>query len=433
MAEARTRLLVLLVAYFLVRVPFLLLLPTSGAPDEDTHLWMIDFLGKHWRLPEAAEVAAGGATAVYGSYPPLGYLPHIFMAFFARLLSGAEPSLWHYRLGSLFIGSLIVPCADYSGRLLFKKAHNFALALPLLVVFHPQLIFVNSYANCDSTTAALGALTLVLLMAMIEHGLKIKLSLILGLTLAWLALTKYSGYALFPAAALAMALAAWLHRLSAFTLIINALVAAATTIALSLWWFLRNAAIFDGDYLGTRTMYHTWALTYKRELDFHKSASTFLQDHRWWRTIIYSYWGYFGYMTIEMARPLYIVYQAIMSLSLIAALTSAAKAIRTKSFVSRFATREQMILPAIWLTLTVTFVINLGAMVYASMANYGLAQGRYLFPSELAIMAMLLGGLYQLPEKIRSKAVFVFLFYNVVVCLYVYLKLKAMPGYGLLN
>ncbi len=435
MVEARTRILVLLIAYFLVRIPWLFLVPVNQAPDEDAHLWMIHFLAEHLRLPEAAEVSAGGAVAVYGSYPPLGYLFHVLSAWLAKF-AGVGNDLIFIRCGSLLTGSLMIPCADYIGRILFKSSRLFAIALPLLLIFHPQLIFVNSYANCDSTTAAIASIILVLLVKMLSHGLSRTISLLTGMALAWLALSKYSGYSMFPTTALTMILASWLHSTRMLTLMLNGLIVTATVSSLSAWWFLRNAAIFDGDYLGTKTMYRTWASTYKRELNFHQSALSFLENHRWWRTIIYSYWGYFGYLTVEMSRPIYLAYQAIMSVSIFSALFKCVQAMQTGKFAAFITSskdtdqRTRLIIPAIWTMLAVSFLINLSAMVYASMANYGLAQGRYLFPNEIAIMALLLGGLWLLPDNLNKKAALTMIVFCASISLYAYFQLRAIPGYG---
>ncbi|CAN5392172.1 hypothetical protein BH11CYA1_BH11CYA1_17150 [soil metagenome] len=435
MADARTRVLVLLIAYFLIRLPWLFLVPMKEAPDEYAHFWILRFLAEHLRLPEAAEVLAGGPSAVYGSYPPFGYVPHVLAALIAGQLAPNVDISLSARFGSLLAGAVLVPCADYFGRLLFQHSRLFALALPLLTIFHPQLVFVNAYANCDTTTAALAAVTLVLVSKIMLQGMQLKSSLILGLVLGWLALTKYSGYSIFPTAALALVMAAILHRTKLSTVLLNCALVAASAIGLSVWWFLRNAAIFDGDYLGTKTMYHTWAVTFKRELVFHKSAWSFLKDHRWWRTIIYSYWGYFGYMTQEMARPLYVVYQSFMAVSIASALAripSLVKELKAlKAIPNLFATfNKDAAIPAVWFVLIASFFINLGAMVYASMANFGLAQGRYLFPNEIPILAMLLGGLYLLPKSLRNKAVIALVAFNSAACIYQFYKLSTLPGYA---
>ena len=122
MADARTRVLVLLIAYFVVRLPWLFLVPMKEAPDEYAHFWILRFLTEHLRLPEAAEVLAGGPSAVYGSYPPFGYVPHVLVSLIGGKLAPAVDISLCCRFGSLIAGAVLIPCADYFGQLLFSRS-----------------------------------------------------------------------------------------------------------------------------------------------------------------------------------------------------------------------------------------------------------------------------------------------------------------------
>ena len=75
MAASRSKVIFILLAiYFAVRLPWLYLVPMVEAPDEFSHFWVLKFMAEHCRLPEASEIFQGGPSAVYGSYPPMGYL-----------------------------------------------------------------------------------------------------------------------------------------------------------------------------------------------------------------------------------------------------------------------------------------------------------------------------------------------------------------------
>jgi 4-amino-4-deoxy-L-arabinose transferase-like glycosyltransferase len=434
--------LVLLALYFAVRLPWLFLVPMVEAPDEFSHFWVLKFMAEHLRLPEAAEILGGGPSAVYGSYPPMGYLPHVLTSLVGTAISKAvDISVW-CRFGSLLAGAVIPVCALLIGQEIFSRRRDFQLALPLMVIFHPQLVLVNSYANCDTTASALSALALVLLFKMLKEGLATKLSLFLGITLGWLALTKYTAYAIFPTAALAMAMAAYLQGQGWIKLVSQGAITGATTILLSLWWFLRNGAMFDGDYLGTKTMYHTWAKTYGRQEVFKMSPWYFLKNHRWWRTILYSYWGYFGYMTREMAHPIYFVYLGYLILSGLGlgrmATVSLPQQIKSiwavvsakLSAENQLERPAKLLQPAYWTVLIACLTINFLAMLYASTANLGVAQGRYLFPSELPCLAILLGGLYVLPPGWNKKAMLSLVVFNCLTCIYAFVKLLLLPEYS---
>lgn len=439
MAASRSKVIFILLAiYFAVRLPWLYLVPMVEAPDEFSHFWVLKFMAEHLRLPEASEIFQGGPSAVYGSYPPMGYLPHVLTSLVGALINSAvDISVW-CRFGSLLAGAAIPVCALLIGEELFSGPGRrpFQLALPLMVVFHPQLVLVNAYANCDTTASALAAVALLLLFKMLKHGLSLPLSFWLGLILGWLALTKYTAYAVFPTAALTMAVAAFIQKQGLKHLVINGLVTAATTIALSLWWFLRNGAMFDGDYLGTKTMYRTWAKTYGRQEVFKMSAWHFLKNHRWWRTIHYSFWGYFGYMTREMAHPIYFAYLGYLLVSLGGIGSASWKFIQSSNifkWLIEAATSDNrptlLLKPAYWFTLSACLLINFLAMLYASTANLGVAQGRYLFPSEIPCMAILLGGLYLMPEPWNKKLMVSLVTFNALTCGYAFFKLLFLPEY----
>jgi hypothetical protein len=379
----------LVFAYFLTRLPWIFMVPMQGAPDEFSHFWVFKFMLENMHLPDAAEVAKGGPSAVYGSLPQLGYLPHVAAA---KLLSFPfnlnDPSRTG-RFGSLLIGLPLVFAARYIGRVVFSREKIKAEAVPWLVVFHPQLILVHAYINNDSTAITLSGIVLALLVCTLKNGPKYKITLSLGLCLAFLALTKYSAYALFPAVALAFLLAFFSFKTPIAKALAHLALLGGST-ALCLPWFLRNLSLYPGDALGTRTMFHTWAVTYHRDLNFHMSFWQVVKEHRWWRSILFSFWGLFGYMDIYMWRWVYWTYFSYMLLGLTGSLSLALRQWK-KPLPDR--------LKQIWAVLSATLIANLLAMVYASSTNLGGGQGRYLFPSEIPIICIMVNGLPSLIDQ----------------------------------
>jgi 4-amino-4-deoxy-L-arabinose transferase-like glycosyltransferase len=419
----------LLVLYFLTRLPWIFMVPMVEAPDEFSHFWVINFLVERCRLPEAADVLAGGPSAVYGSLPQLGYLPHVLTGYLGQMVAPAVDISVTSRFGSLFAGVVLLWCSVIFGRKLFGREKLLRWALPAVIVFQPQLVFVNSYANCDSVMASLAALALLLTCNMVESGLKTRSSVALGLTLAWLALTKYPGMAVFPACALGFLFAARINRQSIKKTLAQAAITA-TLAATCLFWFARNGAIFDGDYLGTQTMFSTWAKTYNRPLAPHISISAVLKQKSFWRMTIFSFWGMFGYMTVYLWRPLYIIYMVLMGTALgggIKALIAgtilpAVQRLRqpksdlpTISFMTDEEAGERKVKTAMWMVLATCFLGNLAAMIYAMTKNLGGGQGRYLFPSEIPIIALILGGLYLTGLKARRPLIVFFVIFNIIV------------------
>lgn len=419
---------ILILLYFALRLPWLFMVPMVGAPDEFSHFWVLKFMAEYLRLPEAAEVAAGGPSAVYGSLPQIGYLPHVFTARLLPLmplpgLSGCDLSVTA-RFGSLLVGLPLLLCSIYMGRKLFPDRLS-QKALPLMVVFHPQLILVHTYINNDSTAITLAAVVLVLLTRMLFLAPSLPLTFITGLTCGFLSLTKYSAYAVFPATLLGLLLAFHKAKTPPLKILLHLFVCAASALAVSLWWFLRTLKLYPGDLLGTKTMFRTWAVTYHRDLNFYMTPWQVMKEHRWWRSILFSFWGLFGYMDIYLWRWVYWTYFGYMLLALSTSLRAAFLCL--KNWKNLQPSSQEQARAYTWAVLGATLVGNIMAMVYASTVNLGGGQGRYLFPSEIPIMSLLVAGLH-LTGNWRKPLLLSLVIFNALVSIGCFIYL--FPRYG---
>jgi hypothetical protein len=412
----------LCMAFILVRLPFMFTVPMVEAPDEFAHYWVLRFMRDYHRLPSAAEVAAGGPSAVYGSLPQLGYLPHLAIA----SVTPPNDIALYARFGSLLMGLVLLYAAYQIGRELFRGNRLLAFALPAAIVFHPQLAFLHSYTNSDSTSCALGAVILLLALRQIRSGLSITTCAVIGALMGWMALSKYSGLGVMPAIAFTLVASAVLNK-DSVAKSIAALAACATAAAATCgWWFVRSYHEYNGDFMGTQTMYRSWALTFHRELDYHVPASHIIKDLRWWRMMFFSFWGLFGYMNKYMWRPIYFVYLGYLIAAAIGGIKSLVIFSREKA---RAMTRPDWEACIAWTCITLTVVLNLAAMIWASTKNLGGPQGRYLFPSEIPVMALLLFGVSRVCKRGSRVLVLSFLGFNAAVCLGSWFYLFQMYGF----
>lgn len=374
----------------------------AEAPDEVTHLWVVNYLRTHWQLPSNMELMNAGYSGVYGSLPQLGYLPHVLLS----APVGEGQSALFARFGSLLMGLVAVWAAFRTGELLFRRGRYRALVLPALVVVHPQFVFVNSYTNNDSTTAGLAAVAIYLLVDCIRNGVRWKKSLLLGLILGWMALCKFSGYAMLVISAFAVVAAGLLNAQSWSLIGTNLAVVLSVVLGLSGWWFVRNYNEFGGDILGTKTMYRTWALQHQKELNYQIPVWQVLFDKSWWRMFYFSYWGVFGFMTRYLWRPIYFVFVGLLVASV-------------GGWIKSLYRREPMERKdiAIWIMMLSCCLINIAGMVFASTTNLGGPQGRYFFVSEIPFLALLIEGLARLGEKSGRLATLILLAYTTAVCL----------------
>ena len=325
----KAMLLMLLIA-LCVRVPFLFIVPMVEAPDEFAHFWVTKFLSEHFAAPNAQEVVAGGPSAVYGSLPPLAYLPHVL---FVQLFAPIFPSLvisFTERIGSILGGLVTVLAACQIGKLIFASNNLLRVALPLCVALHPQLVFVNAYCNSDSTACALASLLLLVALSAIYRGAHIRYAVFAGVLSAFIALSKFSALAVVPAAFVAIVCACWIYKLNVAQTLVRLGIFAGTAAAVCIPWFARNAAVFGGDWLGTNTMRESWAKTFNRSVE-PVSLSSVLKQKVWWQQLFCSFWAVYGYQKHYLPGAFYVSYLTIFAACVVGVFTQISQVLKKKT------------------------------------------------------------------------------------------------------
>ena len=416
-------LIFLFVLYLLVRLPWIFTVPMVEAPDEFAHYWVINYIREHLALPTAQAVAAAGPSGVYGSMPPFGYIPHILIS----MLFPAEHTTLVERFGSLLSGIVAIWAAFKTGKLLFPQSRLYAIALPLLMVFHPQYVFVNAYANNDSLMSAAASVAIYLTVLSLKEGLSITRTAWLGVALAVIAVSKYSGLCVLPVVLIFMVLAGWLNNSSARNMSLNMAVLALLPVVLTSGLFVRNCLEFNGDWLGTHTMYKTWADTFHIETRGQVSLWRTIKDGLWWRQVFDSFWGVFGYQNRYLPTKVYDTYLFLV-LAGIAGLSMQAFRKCRELAGSVTNDRARYVEPAIWTMMFIVFAANVFAMVYAASVNLGGPQGRYLFATELPVMALLLAGMQAYGKAGRVMAIG-FIAFSTVVTVFSWHMLWTLFGF----
>jgi 4-amino-4-deoxy-L-arabinose transferase-like glycosyltransferase len=398
----------------IVRLLWLGMVPVAEAPDELTHLWVIRFLLAHMRLPSGQEVLAAGPVAVYGSIPQLGYVPHLIAI---QVLPNLT-DLIAARAGSLVMAIITVLLARAIALRIFAGKPLLEWSLPLVLVFHPQLVFVGAYANNDSTACALSSAILLLLIDSLTRGLRYWRSLLVGVLTGWLVLTKYSGYGVVPCVGIYLFVAGILRRVRLTQILAHLVVAFGTAAGLSGWWFVRNSYEFHGDITGSKTLFKTWTEAYHRKVDTAGSPLLVVTQSRWWRMNFFSFWGWFGYMTRSLPRLIYYGYLGFIELALFGQGYAFYRSRRGRdtifpTFIGATAqSGSEQSKTAVWSLMWLCVLINFAMAVYGTASGVSGPQGRYFFSSEIPLMALLLAGLAKLPAKHRRNAVVFFVVYN---------------------
>ncbi len=405
----------LFAAFLMVRLVFIFTIPFTDAPDENLHHWMIAFLRDHLRLPSAPEVSGGGVISVYGSLPPLGYVPHVFLG----LLAQSANLFLVERFGGLLCGIVLLVAAYALGHEIFRDNKLCAIALPMLVVFHPQLAFVHAYANNDATAAALSAVAFYLAVRAVRRGIAFAPCIAIGVLTSWLILCKYSALAVMPSIALLLMAAAYLHKQRPQKVLLALAISAGIAVALSSWWFIRNAHEFPGDIFGTKSLYQTWSSRYH------------MQKHTWmqlsfWRFLYFSYWGLFSYMTKYMWRPIYLQYTAILICGLLGLVRAMLGGWKRQLSALKPSENQDLV---IWFSFGLAVFSSIVLTVCGAANGVSGPQGRYLFPSEVPFLSLLLAGLFSLSQRWGKRVIALFVGFNAAVCLGVLVWFIHMYGF----
>ena len=120
--------------------------------------------------------------------------------------------LWAARLASVLLGALVAFFTVLFISELLPRRPGIAVAGGLLVALFPQLTYISGAVNNDNAVNAAAAATLWLAARTLRRGLDVPTALALGATAAALPLFKQTGFALYPAIALAVAGGLWRHR-----------------------------------------------------------------------------------------------------------------------------------------------------------------------------------------------------------------------------
>ena len=153
----------------------------------------------------------GGFAAAGSSHSPVYYALGV-PAYELGRADSLLGALTAARLVSALLGGIVAACAVLIVLEIRPRRTRLAAAAGLAVAFQPMFAMMAGSVNNDMGVNALAAVVTYLLVRLLRRGFTLPLSLALGLAIALMPLMKATGFALYPAAALAFALAVWRYR-----------------------------------------------------------------------------------------------------------------------------------------------------------------------------------------------------------------------------
>jgi uncharacterized membrane protein YbhN (UPF0104 family)/4-amino-4-deoxy-L-arabinose transferase-like glycosyltransferase len=314
--------------------------------------------------------AAIGAPAASGNRNVISHTPYEGFPY-----RGAALAAHLVRFLSVLMGGGTVLCTYLIARRLFPQPRWLAPAAAALNAFLPQFIFISASINNDVPATLLSAITLWLLVCIVQDGPSVPRLFALGAVLGLAALSKLNALVLLPLAAAVLAALAWKRR-AAWALVRWGVWTFGTAGLVGGWWYLRNWLLYR-DPFGLKLMFAVLPARTQRP-----SATELLHllDGA-----LKSFFGVFGWFNIAMQPWVYTVFE----MGLLIAVVGLLRLVYLFVMQQRWADLICIGLLVFWSS---GFIL---ALVGWTQARY--PQGRLLFPAIPAIATLVILGLAQWP------------------------------------
>lgn len=424
------RILLMLLTLFICMMTFAAIQPFGDGPDEINRFKLVEYIYNHGTLPvgDDPEVLIDGYGGSYAFQPMLTY---IIDGYLLRALRVFDPSLemqvFISRLVNIFIGLLTAIYVKKLSDLLFENKKT-AWAFTLAVVFLPQNLFIHTYVNTDS----MGLLSVAIVLYAMIKGMRDDFDRSSCVTLATgiilCALSYYNCYGIVLCAVILFALyffrrfriikeahdtADGFHTDAPLsgqplplydyrTMFSKGIFISVIVLVGIAWWFIRNAILYNGDFLAmearalcaaetsiealnplTRDTYQNLGIPLK-EMVFGTDYFTLV-----WKSFI----AMFGPMLIPTHHYIYMAFRDVFFVAVVGML------IPKKTSVLTWTNKCSK-----WLVhgiMTLAIVIPVILALYYSYTYDFQPQGRYYLPMVVPFMYFLVMGIEKIIDVVE--------------------------------
>ena len=473
-------LLGILITYGLLCVLYSATIPLGETPDELAHYQYVRYVDRTGHAPLTAEDRA--VSGYKGHEPPLYYLAvhratsflHVVQRPMLKLLDpdryprhsiGAEVMLWNavlhtaeetfpwhgtslawhlMRLLSIPLGMVTIVCTYDIVCMLFPGRRTLAVCAAGLNAFIPQFVYISSAMNNDNLAVPLSVLSLWVLVRMARGDLCWRWVLMLGVVIGLARITKFYTLILLPIAGFALLLIAWRYRKWVYCLLAGLLVVVLVLGVSAPWVIAVQADIPElapkgvvGFVAKMLDVVHTDRMLRSQGMSaaggglraFPAMVLSFfrLEPQRWAELLFKSFWAYYGPMTIEADRWVYLLMAALAGVAAAGLLKELVRAIVDAGARRREGAARGHLVPLVIVALQGIAFVLLEALFYTIMRRLpDTAQGRHLFAAMPAWSLFLAWGLLSwIPSRRRAVAA------SMLVVALAALSLYCLPKYVL--
>ena len=414
-----------------------------AGPDEPMRYDVAEWMYQHpGQIPrgDTPEIRNPNWGVSYAFYPILSYMISAVFMMIAGIFTKDEAALLQT---ARFAPTIFMMIASWftlqTGKKLFGK--DMGRLYACLVIFLPGFHFLGTFVNNDALALVSAAIILHAWVGAVQDGWtkKVCLELSVGMGICFLSYYNAYGWILWSFLFFCMTIllctsAPWKDRFR--ELFAKGIPIAVITLALSAWWFIRNAIIYNGDFLGRDTFNMVsekyakphlrpsaiqnpyrqgWSLL---DLIFYQNPGW---PHNWFILSFVSFVGTFGHFDVYMEESvsklyLYVLFAGFMCMLFFAGAfhlrscqvtvtnqREAGRLIRTRTVVKDMTkfSREGVFNFSMFMCMVTAFCVYLYYVYFADIQ----AQGRYFMNAIYPIMYFVTVGFSAVLDKLRTPPV----------------------------
>ena len=384
--------------------------PVNAAPDEDMKMEVCKYIANHGTLPHGGDEEIRDET--WGiSYAFTPYIPYIVAGGFIKITSFFTDDVHTF-----YIAARMVSVLCYLGFIIFsikisKKLFSTKIYQIMFLVFTlllPQMIFIGSYINNDSFAMFSIAIIINYWIDGIKNKWRISDCIKLAVGLGLCALSYYNAYGYILTSIFVFVISMLINKQTYKEIIKKGLIIFFVAFIIAGWWFIRNAIIYNGDFLGLETeneysdiyAVDEFKASNRKTLKSEGKTLTYmLFEKNWIQLTIKSFVAIFGCMDVVAAANVYILAFIIF----IGGGFGFSLKIFSKKYISKLKSdKNQLLLDNVFI---VNMILSVFLSIYYSYESDFQPQGRYIMPMLIPFMYFLTSGYENIFENIIARKI----------------------------
>lgn len=398
-----------IILIFAMTLTWAIIQPNNEGPDEGMKMDICQYIAKYGKLPHGGDPEIRNPIwgISYGFTPILSY---IVGGLFVKIASIFTSDMHILYISARLVSVLCITAMSIFnmkiGEKLFKNKY-YKWFFIILTSMLPQIIFIGSYINNDSLALLSISIIVYAWLKGLENKWNIKDCILFSVGLALCALSYYNAYGYLLTSVILFVASYFVNKneenkFDFKNMFKKGLLIAGITFLLCGWWFIRNAVIYNGDFLGLSTE-EEYSQNYAME-EFKPSNRKTPQNTNmgllnmlfksgWTIVTLKSFVGLFGTMIITMGTKFYLLYFGVFAIGIIGYIS---KFYKFKHIKELKTDKNKGLLEIIF---GINIVIPIELSIYYSYCSDFQPQGRYIMPMLIPFMYFIVSGLEKILDK----------------------------------